>query len=445
MFGGDPIYELQITLMRSTMHVNTAVALTQPNQASVEQNHLPSRRLQLAGKHAAIVCFSPYPADPRPSRAAEALVREGMNVDYVCLADGKNPARETANGVNVFRLPIRHRRGGKLAYIYQYLAFIVASSIILARRTLGRRYDLVYINNMPDVLVVSALIPKLFGAKVILDLHDPMPELMTTIFGLEEQAFSVRLIKYLERWSMARADLVITVNAACERIFASRSCSREKIQVIMNSPDEEIFPFAPVQRYAKRDLRQRFIVMYHGALVERNGVDVAVNAFAHLRERMPNAELRIYGAKSDFLERVLENGKRQGLHKAVRHFGPKRLEQIVDAIRECDLGVIPNQRNAFTDINTPTRIFEYLSLGKPVIAPRTQGITDYFNKESLLMFEPGNSEELARKIEHAYLHYDETLDIVERGQHVYLKNSWRRQRQALIGQAVRLLDLDSAP
>jgi hypothetical protein len=37
---------------------------------------------------------------------------------------------------------------------------------------------------MPDVLVFSSLVPKLLGAKVVLDLHDPMPELMEAIFNL---------------------------------------------------------------------------------------------------------------------------------------------------------------------------------------------------------------------------------------------------------------------
>ena len=44
---------------------------------------------------------------------------------------------------------------------------------------------------MPDVLVFGAIVPKLLGAKIILDLHDPMPELMQTIFKLPEDSFSV--------------------------------------------------------------------------------------------------------------------------------------------------------------------------------------------------------------------------------------------------------------
>ena len=105
---------------------------------------------------------------------------------------------------------------------------------------------------------------------------------------------------------------------------------------------------------------------------------------------------------------------------------------IVEAIRHCDLGVIPNHRNTFTTINTPTRIFEYLSLGKPVVAPRTLGIEDYFGEDALLFFEAGDSRDLARKIEFAYFNREETTRFVERGQEVYLANNWSRQKAKLI-------------
>ena len=62
------------------------------------------------------------------------------------------------------------------------------------------------------------------------------------------------------------------------------------------------------------------------------------------------------------------------------------VNEIVAAIGDCDLGIIPNHRNIFTEINTPTRIFEYLALAKPVIAPKTQGIQDYFGDDRSDLF-----------------------------------------------------------
>jgi len=181
-----------------------------------------SRPLQ--GKRVGLVVLSAYPFDPRPRRTADVLVRQGMSVDYICVADGKAPWHEETNGINIFRVPINHQRGGKLGYAYQYSAFILASAAILAARSRRHRYDLIFVNNMPDILVVSALLPKIFGAKVILDLHDPMPELMMTIYGKDPGSKSVRLLKLLEKWSAARADQILVPDAACHRLLAARSC-----------------------------------------------------------------------------------------------------------------------------------------------------------------------------------------------------------------------------
>src|ERR1051326_2672407 len=329
----------------------------------------------LEGKRVGLVVLSAYPSDPRPRRTADLLVRQGMSLAYICVADGKAPWSEKTNGINVFRVPINHQRGGKLGYAYQYSAFILASAAILAARSRRHRYDLIFINNMPDILVVSALLPKIFGAKVILDLHDPMPELMMTIFGKNPGSKSVRLLKFLEKWSAARADQILVPDAACRRLLAARSCPEDKIAVMMNSPDESIFPFSAARSRLPLN-NTPIVVMYHGTLVERNGLDIAVEAFARLRNQLRTAQFHIYGKATSFLERVMQSARERGLEQNVFHFGQKPLEQIVAAIDASDIGVIPNRRNEFTQINMPTRIFEYLARGKPVIAPRTAGIQD---------------------------------------------------------------------
>jgi glycosyltransferase involved in cell wall biosynthesis len=209
----------------------------------------------------------------------------------------------------------------------------------------------------------------------------------------------------------------------------------------MNSPDESIFKLCPPRSKSRPpdETNTPFVIMYHGTLVERNGVDLAVEALARLRESVPTAELRIYGYSTPFLERVMRSVGENGLHKAVRYLGPRGLEQLVEAIKECDVGVIPNKRSIFTEINTPVRIFEYLALGKPVIAPRAPGIQDYFGDDSLVTFELGNAEDLALKLAHVFFHPDEAFEVVKRGQDVYLAHTWHEERTKLLNVAAELL------
>ena len=394
----------------------------------------PSADSTLQGKRVAMVMFSTYPADPRPRRAIDTLLAEGMNIDLLCLEDERAPKHGNRGQLDICRIPIKHTRAGKLSYAYNYSAFIAVCAAILAFRSLRHRYDLVYVHNMPDILVLSSLVPKALGAKVILDQHDPMPELMMTIFRLNNDRLSVRLLTWLERWSIALADRVITVNIACKQLFAARSAPARKIGVVMNTPDERIFPFRATQPYLPPEAipDKPFVMMYHGSLVERNGLDLAIDALALASASIANAELRIYGRQTPFLDHVLELAANKGVRNYVHYLGPKSLEELAQEIENCDLGIIPNPRNAFTEINTPTRIFEYLALGKPVIAPRTIGIKDYFGEESLLYFEPGNPRDLALKMEYASRHYSELLNTAKQGQQVYLEHTWSQERRTLV-------------
>src|SRR5262249_38913687 len=151
----------------------------------------------------------------------------------------------------------------------------------------------------------------------------------------------VRLLGLLEKWSFAWADAIVTVNTACRRLFASRSCGPGKISVVMNAPDGDIFGFQqPRERPANR-----FVIMYHGSLVERNGLNLAIDALAKIRRSIPLAELRIYGRKTAFLDQVMADVRSRGLDDSVRYLGPRRLEDLVREIEDCDVGIVPNQRN----------------------------------------------------------------------------------------------------
>jgi glycosyltransferase involved in cell wall biosynthesis len=390
---------------------------------------------RLRGMRAAVLLYSQFPNDPRPYRAARSMIEAGMEVDLLCLNGSPDDPRESlVDGVRVFRVPLRHTRGSKLYYFFNYGLFFATSFWFLTRRGLARRYDFVHVHNMPDFLVFAALIPKFRGARVILDLHDPMPELLMTIYGLGADERKVRWMRFLERKSIRMADLVLTPNIAFKRLFANRNGCPEKIHVIMNTPDEKVFDpdrFAPAQ--TEQASNGEFRIMHHGLIAYRHGIDLLVEAVAMVRPRIPAIKLDIYGAPTPFLATVLATAERLNVTEAVRIHGEKSQLEITDAIRECHLGVVPNRRSAFTEINFPTRLFEYLAMHRPVLAPSTQGILDYFSPEQMLMFNPDDVSDLAAKILWAYENPQALRLLVEQGNQCYRRHPWSGERQRFLG------------
>ena len=394
----------------------------------------------LAGKRAAILLYSYYPADPRPRRAAEALAACGMEVDLLCLREKEDePRTEKINGVNVWRLPMQRRRDSKLVYLSQYGRFLASAFSFLTRRGVKRAYHLVHVHNMPDILVFAALIPKMLGAGVILDLHDPMPELMMSIYGLKADHWLVRALRTFERWSLAFADLAFTPNVAFKDLFISRSCQPEKMKIVMNSPEQSIFnpdnPDTANNADSAGSSPAEFRIMHHGSIVHRHGIDLLVKALAKVRDRIPGVRLDIYGSRTPFLDDVIEVAKACGVADIVHYHGAQPQQAIARAIQECHLGVVPNRRSAFTEINFPTRLFEYLSMHRPVIAPATRGIQDYFGKEEILLFEPDNVDDLAEKIFWASQNPAVMDDYVKRGIAVYRGHLWQEERAQFVKHA----------
>ena len=225
------------------------------------------------------------------------------------------------------------------------------------------------------------------------------------------------------------------------RGFAAQvRCAADKLNVTMNTPDESIFKYRDVEPgdFVKRDSSKPFVIMYHGSIVERHGLDLAVQALEIVRKTVPNAVLRIYGGNTPFLEEVMATVGARGLQGAVQSLGSKTLEQIAAAIDECDVGVIPNRRSIFTELNTPTRIFEYLARGKAVIAPDSGGITDYFGKGDLVLFKLGDAGDLARAMLFVHSQPAQAGEIVKRGQTIYRAHRWVQERDVLVNLVTKL-------
>ena len=365
-----------------------------------------------------------------------------MLLDVICLQKSvKESRRESINGVNVFRVRLRRRRRGKLTYVGQYAIFTLRSFLYLAFRSIFRRYDLVHVHNMPDVLVFSALVPKARGARVILDLHDPMPELMMSIYDLSAETYPVRCLKRLEQLSISCADLVLTPNKAFKEVFTSRGCPSEKIQIIMNSPESDIF-HAPEHRSQLRTSPNgdnSFKLMYHGLIAERHGLDTALDAIANLLSVIPALEFHIFGDQTAYMSKVEAQVEKLGLQPYVRYHGYHPQTEIAKRICSIDLGIIPNRRSPFTEINMPTRIFEYLAMGKPVIVPNTRGIRDYLGPDSGLFFEPGDPESLANAILEVYRNPQKVDVILAHGRRVYEAHRWDLYRAQFLDRVSALL------
>ena len=139
-------------------------------------------------KRVCIVRYGYYPQDMLVRREAIALRDFGLDVDVLCLRGRGQLEKEDIDGLHVRRFSLSRSKGGIGRYLYEYLMFFVVTALTLALRHLRRPYASIQVNTMPDFLVFATLIPRLLGAKVTLQMYEPMPELWATRLGLTQEA-----------------------------------------------------------------------------------------------------------------------------------------------------------------------------------------------------------------------------------------------------------------
>lgn len=384
-----------------------------------------------------------YPQDTRVSKEVEALVGAGHEVDIICGGTAAQPRTERDGQVQVHRLPIARRRGSPLRYILRYGAFLAAATLLAGKLHLRRRYDLVQVNSLPDFLVFAALVPRLFGARVLLNLLECTPEFFAMKYRVSAGHPFVRVMKVVERASIAFAHQVITCTDPMRDTFLSRGAPAEKVAIIMLSADEATFdprrfPNAP------KSPTDAFVVSYHGTLEESLGADTVVRAMGVLKDELPDLQLRIFGDGTlrPTIEGLVRDLGLEGRVELARGFVP--IPELLAGIASADAGVVPTKRNAYRDLTHSSKMFDLIAMRKPAIVARTRSVEAYFDDSCLQLFESDDEHDLARAIRE--LHADPGLRerLVRRATEVSEPYRWVHQRARYLAIVDRLISAKDA-
>jgi glycosyltransferase involved in cell wall biosynthesis len=377
------------------------------------------------------------PQDSRVDREVTALAALGHRVDVICLRADGQPRRERHDGVTVWRLPLRHSRGrGRLRYLAEYGSFFVLAGGLLTALHARRRYRLVQVNSLPDALVFAALVPRLLGAKVLLDLQECMPEFFATKFGVGLDHPVVRFIGRVEQASIRFAHLVITPTRQMRDAFVGRGAYPEKITVVMDGADETVFRPVPASGY---DTGGGFTLISHGTVEEHYGLATVVEAVALLRDEIPGLRFAVYGDGS-YLSALRRLAADRGVADRVTFSGGfVPVDELVKAIADADAGVVALKRDAFRDVTLAGKMFDFVAMGKPVISSRTRSVEETFDPSCVELFESGDPADLARAIRALYRDPDRRDAMARKACEVAAPYRWSRQREVYASVVRRLV------
>lgn len=387
-----------------------------------------------------MIAYTNYRTDPRVIRAAEAAASAGFDVDFIALRRADDPPEESIKGVRVIHLnQTRYRGGGVFWYMLSYLEFFLRCFFKTASLQFKKRYAAVQVNNMPDFFVFCALLPKLMGAKVLLDIHDPMPNTFASKFKSGENGLFFKILLWQEKLSAAFANQVLTVHEPVKQyvLVGQHKLPADAIEVVANFPDDELFALSkPVEA----DGRLRLV--FHGSILERYGLRNAMLALAGMRHR-DRVTVRIIG-EGDFSEQLKDLIRTLKLSDMVHfdnHMYP--LHEIPALLADCNLGLVPLEISSMTNYALPLKLLEYLCLGMPSVTVRNAAISYYFGEDECLFYEPNDPESLRLILDRLAVSPDLLARYQQRALALRDKFLWSNEKQKYIAILRRLTEQTS--
>lgn len=384
---------------------------------------------------ACMMAYTFYENDGRVMRYAEALARDGAHVDVVSLKREGQSDKEVINGVHVTRIQRRTKNEkGKMQYLFRLLKFFVLSMAHITMRHLRTPYDVIHVHSVPDFEIFAAIVPKLCGAKLILDIHDIVPEFYAAKFNISATSLTFSALKLVEKWSARFADHVIIANHLWLMKLTHRAVGEAKCSAYINYPDVTIF-FPSLRTRRSGD---PFILIYPGTLNWHQGLDIAIQAFALAVQRAPDIQFHIYGEGSakPNLRKLIDD-----LHLTGKVFlhPPLPLREIATVMANADLGVVPKRNDSFGGDAFSTKVLEFMALGVPVVVSETRIDRHYFDESLVRFFTPGDHQCLADKMVDAYRDRATNARLAERALDYARQNSWNEKQQDYLALVERLV------
>jgi glycosyltransferase involved in cell wall biosynthesis len=390
-----------------------------------------------------MVVHQDYYTDARVQNYAKALANHGAQVDILCTRPEYASLPALPRGVTLYPVPVGRGYKGWGHYVLEVGSSLLLYGARLLALHLKHRYQVIHAHNMPDVIVFSGLTPKLLGAKLLLDIHDPMPEFYMAKFGMSKRNLVERLLRVEERISCLAATAVIAASDPFRENLIKRGVRASKITVVRNMPDPLLFDRV---RYDKpgRSTDGRFTLFYAGTIAPRYGLHVAVQAMPALVKDIPGIRLVIIGTITEYARELVTLAEQLGVPDAVEVRPAIPLREVPGQMAQADVGIYTALPDAHMSIATPGKVLEYATMGIPVVASRLPVLEQMLGDPAVIFFEPGNVAQFADQVRRLYKDPELGKTLVQAADAAFVqRRSWASEQQAYLDLLARLTHRDS--
>ncbi|MGK0301659.1 MAG: glycosyltransferase involved in cell wall biosynthesis [Planctomycetota bacterium] len=262
-----------------------------------------------------------------------------------------------------------------------------------------RRYDVVHVHNMPDFLVFAAFWPRLFGRKVVLDVHDLMPEVYCSKFKISIKHPWIWLIRLQEWISHRFANACVFATEQFRQGAIARGTVRENRSIAcMNAADTTLFD-RHAHPWTGPENPGEFVMLYLGTVSHRHGVDQCVRVLPLVRDKIPGIKLlihcKLFEGEGQPLQELKDIAKELGVEDLLE-IGPSLpLQEVPRAMSRASVGVFTSHMDVHIDMALSLKVPEFIAMEVPVVSVRTSIMESLVRGDEVLMFADGDHHAFA--------------------------------------------------
>ncbi|WP_339341266.1 glycosyltransferase family 4 protein [uncultured Polaribacter sp.] len=384
-----------------------------------------------------MILDAPFPPDPRVENEAVSLVENGHEVFLFCLKYADEKASDTINGIQV-----RRYSSNTFEYKLSALAYTIPLYSVIMQKKIAKfiRETNIEALHIHDMRIAGAVykVNVNFNLPIVLDLHDNMPEVMKLYPHLQKfpgkYLISPKKWKQKEEEFIKKANKVIAVSPEFIDTLAVRlPLEKDKLVLVPNTIRKTFFEDYKVNETIIKKYKSNFVILYLGDTHLRRGIQTAIAALVKLKDTIPEIKLVIVGKNTtDIILR--KQVKDLQLEQFVDFEGWQNVSLFQSYILASEICISPLHRNLQHDVAYANKIFQYMSLAKPLLVSDAIAQKKLVEKVACgLVHKERDSKDFSNKVLALYKSKPLRMELGESGRK-FVQNefSWEQTSKKLI-------------
>lgn len=343
---------------------------------------------------------------------------------------GKFYERKDLNGIDVIRLWV-YASPKKTFYkrLAFYLSFMI-NAVLVGVLVVKKRYDVVYATSPPLFVGAAGLaLSILKRMPFVFEVRDLWPESAIELGELHNR-FAIKWATRLEAVCYRRAKKIIVVTNGIHDHLLQRGIPKEKLAVIHNGSNTDLFQYRPTGRARIRrqlGLDNKFIVLYAGIIGIAQGLETVIQAARMLHDQKDIQFIFVgEGPQKAHLTSILSRTNINNL----MFLDEQPREIIPDYLSASDIAIVPLRNIDIFRSALPSKIFDAWACERPVLLSAEGEARNVMEKaQGGIRISPENPEEMVSAINFLKSSPDQRLNFGRNGRRFTLQH-YSRQAQA---------------